>query len=442
MAIDFPDSPSVGDQFVASGKTYQWDGTVWTIYGPQTNPDIFKVDTTNNRVGINNASPSVTLDVTGDVSISGKLDAPMPVSTKTASYTLAAGDEGTRIAMNNAGATAITVNDAVFSAGDTVWLHNIGAGTCTVTAGTATVNTAASLDLAQWEGGSLYFTSASSAIFFRGAGGLDVFAVEYLVVGGGGGASTGAGGAGGMLTGTAYLELGGVTLTVGAGGAAISTSRTGVSGGDSRLANLIAVGGGGGGNAADGNPGKGGSGGSRYRAIQSGQIGYGIDGQGNDGGVGDHAGLNSGGGGGAGAVGQDSPSGTVAGNGGDGLTTTIISTAQATSWSVGEVSGSDLYFAGGGGGGEDNAGQTAGTGGLGGGGDGANNAGNGTNGTANTGGGAGVRTANGGSGVVILKWLTADASISVGVGLTSVNTTVGDYTVYAFTAGTDTVTFS
>jgi len=74
MAIDFPDSPSVGDQFVASGKTYQWDGTVWTIYGPQTNPDIFKVDTTNNRVGINSASPSVTLDVTGDAAVSGDLD--------------------------------------------------------------------------------------------------------------------------------------------------------------------------------------------------------------------------------------------------------------------------------------------------------------------------------------------------------------------------------
>ena len=65
------------------------------------------------------------------------------VTTKTASYTLAAGDEGTRIVMNNAGATTITVDDAIFSAGDVVWLHNIGAGTCTVTAGTATVTAVA-----------------------------------------------------------------------------------------------------------------------------------------------------------------------------------------------------------------------------------------------------------------------------------------------------------
>jgi hypothetical protein len=271
--------------------------------------------------------------------------------------------------------------------------------------------------------------------------GPDVFAVEYLVVGGGGGCSLGAGGAGGMLTGTAYLELGGVTLTVGAGGAgSFSSSVSGASGGDSRFANLISVGGGGGGNGSSGYPLKGGSGGARYRAISAGQIGYGIDGQGNDGGVGDHGGYNSGGGGGAGAVGQDSPSATVAGNGGVGLVSTIISDTQATSWSVGEVSGSDVYYAGGGGGYENDT-ATAGTGGLGGGGNGAV-ATTGTNGTANTGGGGGGRYGNGGSGVVILKWLTADASISVGAGLTSVNTTVGDYTVYAFTAGTDTVTFS
>ena len=73
-----------------------------------------------------------------------------PVETKTASYVLVAADVNKRIVMNNAGATTITVNDGVFAAGDSVWIHNIGAGTCTVTAGTATVNTAASLDLAQW----------------------------------------------------------------------------------------------------------------------------------------------------------------------------------------------------------------------------------------------------------------------------------------------------
>jgi len=39
MAIDFPDSPSVDDEFTASGKTWKWTGSVWqgvvtTVVGP------------------------------------------------------------------------------------------------------------------------------------------------------------------------------------------------------------------------------------------------------------------------------------------------------------------------------------------------------------------------------------------------------------------------
>jgi 3D (Asp-Asp-Asp) domain-containing protein len=88
------------------------------------------------------------------------------VSTKTASYTLVAADKGTRVVMNNASATTITVNTNIFAAGDILWIQNINTGTATITAGTCTVNTAGSLALAQWQGGTLYFTSASTAIFF------------------------------------------------------------------------------------------------------------------------------------------------------------------------------------------------------------------------------------------------------------------------------------
>jgi len=85
---------------------------------------------------------------------------------KTASYVLVAADAGTVVQMNSASATTITVNTALFAAGDSVQIQNIGAGVCTVTAGTATVNTAGSLALSQYEGGQLYFNSASAAIFF------------------------------------------------------------------------------------------------------------------------------------------------------------------------------------------------------------------------------------------------------------------------------------
>lgn len=91
-------------------------------------------------------------------------------SAKTASYTLVAADAGTAISMDSASATTITVNTALFAAGDTVQITNLGAGVCTITAGTATVNTSASLALAQYESGTLDFTSTSAAIFIKGAG--------------------------------------------------------------------------------------------------------------------------------------------------------------------------------------------------------------------------------------------------------------------------------
>jgi len=91
------------------------------------------------------------------------------VSTKTASYTLVAADKGTRVVMNSASATTITVNTSLFSAGDTLVLQNIGAGVCTVTAGTATVSSAGPLAIPQNGSGILYFTSAGVSIYYPSA---------------------------------------------------------------------------------------------------------------------------------------------------------------------------------------------------------------------------------------------------------------------------------
>lgn len=90
------------------------------------------------------------------------------VDGKVASYVLVAADAGKRIEMNSGSATTITVNTGLFTAGDMVYLSNIGSGVCTVTAGTATVNKAtnASLALGQYQSGMLYFVSASAAIFY------------------------------------------------------------------------------------------------------------------------------------------------------------------------------------------------------------------------------------------------------------------------------------
>lgn len=96
-------------------------------------------------------------------------------SAKTASYVLVAADAGTAITMTSASATTITVNTGLFAAGDAVQIINLGAGTCTITAGTATVSTAGSLALSQYESGWLYFTATGTAIFN-----------DYVQAGGGG----------------------------------------------------------------------------------------------------------------------------------------------------------------------------------------------------------------------------------------------------------------
>jgi len=93
------------------------------------------------------------------------------VTTKTASYTpTTTTDIGTRVIMNSASATTITINTSIYSAGDTFFIGNIGAGVCTLTAGTCTITTAGSLAIPQNGGGTLYFTSASAAIFYSSAG--------------------------------------------------------------------------------------------------------------------------------------------------------------------------------------------------------------------------------------------------------------------------------
>lgn len=255
------------------------------------------------------------------------------------------------------------------------------------------------------------------------------FDIDYLIVGGGGAANTatsGGGGAGGLLTGTTSFESGSsVALAVGEGGAIANSgySQDSYSGNDSGFAGLRAVGGGAAPRKNDYGewalPGGSGSGASINTGGGSGSQdgGLGVSGQGNNGGASADVGNLSagGGGGGAGAVGTAGSSGT-GGNGGIGSElSSFITYTDATSAGVGEVSGTSVYFAGGGGAGGYSGGtytQTAGTGGLGGGGNGNNTSGNGEDGAANTGGGAGGgdgtsavgNGGSGGSGVVILKY--------------------------------------
>lgn len=334
----------------------------------------------------------------------------LPINDQTASYVLVVGDAGKRVIMNNASATTITVNNNVFTTGDTIFIANKGAGTTTVTAGAGvTVNTAGSLAVAQHGGGTLVALSASTFTFFSGgaipaanfsntatgtysSGGFSYKYVTFtasgtltttragfadiLVVGGGGGGGNGAGGgAGGHLYATdVYVPVGTLTVTVGAGGAAVFQGVT------SRVGNYFSPGGGSG---VETNGNAGGSG--RGGASATGVGGAGVTDLGNAGGNG--ATQAGGGGGGAGAVGGNAPSSQNGGTGGAGLSNSITGSAVAR--------------AGGGGGSGPTSAGTASDGG------GAGNVNTGSNGTANTGGGGGggwnVVSGAGGSGVVIVR---------------------------------------
>jgi hypothetical protein len=281
------------------------------------------------------------------------------------------------------------------------------------------------------------------------------FSGDYLVVAGGGAGGGnyqgGGGGAGGYRTtigGTALSLSTGTnyTVTVGAGGASVNTNGVaGNDGGNSVFSSITSTGGGGGGcNGVNGrNGGSGGGAGSTIPAPAS-QIGLASPaGQGNNGGIGWDGAATctlTGGGGGAGGVGGNSAQAcTPAGNGGNGG----VGLAN-------NITGSSVFYAGGGGGNTDNASGVGGTGGNGGGGNGARTGmGAGQPGTANTGGGGGGSTSNapyngsgaGGSGVVILRYPDTK-TITIGAGLTGTESAAsGGYKRATITAGTGNVSW-
>ena len=258
---------------------------------------------------------------------------------------------------------------------------------------------------------------------------------EYLLVGGGGSGGWdvgGGGGAGGLLTGTYTV---GATrsfpISIGAGGAAISSNTQKNNGGDTSAFGLIAYGGGAGGNWY--NPSSYGTG-SEANAIRNGsaggsggggggwsQIGYGGNGTNGQGYAGGNATTNSapsygGGGGGAGGPGSNGTAGDSSQiAGGPGVASSITGT-------------SIVYAAGGKGGGDGTSDSLTV---------------NGTDGLGNGGDGQGISIARrGGSGAVIIAYPDTFPAISNIPGTLTYDTpTRSGYRVYRFTSGTGTITF-
>jgi hypothetical protein len=364
----------------------------------------------------------------------------LPISDKTASYTLIVSDVYKRTIMNSASSTTITVNNSIFTVGDVIQVANKGNGVCTVTAGVGvTINTSGSLALAQYGGGYLLALSASTFTFFNLGGGANYGVAtggtattisvgspaqsytlltftsdanlvvskaglfDVLLVGGGGGAGSsndaavncGAGGGGAVVgldsTGkilTVFLEAATYALDVGAGGASQS------SGNASYITGVVASPRGGLGSGYNGQyfevDGNGGSIFSGQRASNKSSffnIAYGQYG----GGAGfSNFAEGSGGGGGSASAGGNGTS-TVGGAGGNGLDISPF------------IGGSTYYAGAGGGGGGPTTGGAAGNGGVAG-----KTSGNGNNGVnygAGGGGSKGVQSGGtGAAGAIFIRF--------------------------------------
>ena len=288
--------------------------------------------------------------------------------------------------------------------------------------------------------------------------------IDVLMVGGGGAAGTYSGGGGGgeVLTITRNIDFGTYPIVIGAGGTgtsagAYTTARDGVSttgfsetakpGGGARssddttvpvsgvLPTYSVVANGGGGSSRS----------SGYFGTVGTSVGTGVTRFGGNRGGQDNQDNQApnycgGGGGGAGASVTGNSGGTNATAGGIG----VLSAINGSSLYWGAGGGGGTYYGGSGGNGG-NGGGGAGSGGSGGaGGAGLNAGGNGSTGVGGSGGqntgggGGGGRGSNssaggsGGSGVVIVRYLTADAASATITGGTA--TTSGSYTVRTFLA--------
>jgi hypothetical protein len=120
-AINFPDSPTVNDEFTVDGRTWKWSGTVWEFVG---------------------------------------VGSTLSIVEKNASYTLVLSDKDKLIEMNSSSANNLTVplnSSEAFPVGSQINILQTGTGQTTVAATSGvTINATPGLKLrARWSSATL-----------------------------------------------------------------------------------------------------------------------------------------------------------------------------------------------------------------------------------------------------------------------------------------------
>lgn len=171
-AIDFPNSPTLNQTFTVGQVSYKWNGTAWVANNISTidwtnvanKPTTFtpSAHAASHAAGGSDAITVTTGQVTG-LSTFVKTIA-SDINTKTANYTLVAGDANSLIQAD--GTFTITVPASTVPAGTRVDIVNTGTGVITIAGSGLTLQSKDSkvTVAAQYAGATLFFTSTTTAL--------------------------------------------------------------------------------------------------------------------------------------------------------------------------------------------------------------------------------------------------------------------------------------
>jgi hypothetical protein len=162
--IDFPNSPAVNSVFTAGNSSYKWTGAAWV----SNNLGQIAWDAVTNKPATFAPSAHAASHGAGGadaITVAPSQISGVTISTKTANYTLVAGDKGNLIQAS--GTFTITVPASTFPVGTRVDVVNIGTGVTTFAGGGALTIQSKESKLTinkQFAGATLFFTSATTAL--------------------------------------------------------------------------------------------------------------------------------------------------------------------------------------------------------------------------------------------------------------------------------------
>jgi hypothetical protein len=161
--IDFPNSPTVNDVFTAGNSSYKWTGSAWVSnnLGSIAWNDVTSKPATFAPTAHAASHGSAGADA---ITVAPSQISGVTISSKTANYTLVAGDRSSLIQAN--GTFTITVPASTIPAGTRVDVVNTGTGVITFAGSGLTMQSKDSkVTIAtQYSGATLFFTSTTTAL--------------------------------------------------------------------------------------------------------------------------------------------------------------------------------------------------------------------------------------------------------------------------------------